>query len=95
MEVKKMAKTDVLHVRVEPSVKTNAEATLSQLGMSISEAINVFLRQVVLKGGLPFEVVLPKYNEVTLRAMKESLGISRSDEKGITDVDELFKELDS
>ena len=43
-----MAKTDILHIRVEPSVKKKAEATLNDLGLSITEAINVFLNQVIL-----------------------------------------------
>lgn len=46
-----MAKTDILHIRVEPSVKKKAEATLNDLGLSITEAINVFLNQVILMMG--------------------------------------------
>ena len=37
-----MAKTDTLHIRIEPSVKEKAEETLSELGLSISDAIDVF-----------------------------------------------------
>ena len=54
-----MAKTETLHIRVNETVKKNAEKTLETLGISISEAINMFLCQVQLKGGLPFEVTLP------------------------------------
>ena len=43
-----MAKTDTLHIRVEPSVKTRAEETLNDLVLSITEAVNVFLKNVVL-----------------------------------------------
>ena len=57
-----MAKTDVLHIRVEPQVKKDADRMLTQLGMSTSEAVNVFLKQVILHGGLPFEIKLPSYN---------------------------------
>lgn len=55
-----MAKTETLHIRVNESVKANAEETLNMLGVSISEAVNMFLCQVNLTGGLPFEVKLPE-----------------------------------
>ena len=43
-----MAKTDTLHIRIEPIVKQRAEKTLNDLGLSITDAINVFLNQVIL-----------------------------------------------
>ncbi|MCM1060838.1 MAG: type II toxin-antitoxin system RelB/DinJ family antitoxin [Eubacterium sp.] len=67
-----MAKTETLHIRVNENVKSNAEATLSRLGISISEAVNMFLCQVELTGGLPFEVKLPAPSR-TLAAAKEDL----------------------
>ena len=54
-----MAKTETLHIRVNENVKANAEKTLEKLGLSISEAVNMFLCQVQLRGGIPFEVQLP------------------------------------
>ncbi len=51
-----MAKTHILHIRVEPKVKEKAEETLNDLGLSISEAVNVFLNQVILNEGIPFEI---------------------------------------
>ncbi|MBP3857291.1 MAG: type II toxin-antitoxin system RelB/DinJ family antitoxin [Ruminiclostridium sp.] len=54
-----MAKTETLHIRVNEQVKANAEETLDMLGISISEAVNMFLCQVNLTGGLPFAVKLP------------------------------------
>ncbi|HBH95477.1 MAG TPA: type II toxin-antitoxin system antitoxin, RelB/DinJ family [Ruminococcaceae bacterium] len=67
-----MAKTETLHIRVNENVKSNAEETLSRLGISISEAVNMFLCQVELTGGLPFEVKLP-VSERTLIRSKEDL----------------------
>lgn len=55
-----MAKTETLHIRVNETVKANAEETLSRLGLSISEAVNMFLCQVDLVGGIPFEAKLPE-----------------------------------
>ena len=55
-----MAKTDTLHIRIEPSIKQRAEETLNDLGLSITEAINVFLNHVILHDGIPFEIKKPK-----------------------------------
>ena len=62
-----MAKNDTIHVRVNEDVKINAEETLNMLGMTLSEAINLFLCQVSLTGGLPFDVRLPMPKEVIVR----------------------------
>lgn len=66
-----MAKTETLHIRVNEKVKANAEETLGLLGVSISEAVNMFLCQVNLTGGLPFEVKLPAPERVTVRSREE------------------------
>ena len=63
-----MAKNDTIHVRVNEDVKNNAEETLSMLGMTLSEAINMFLCQVSLTGGLPFDVRLPMPKEVIVQS---------------------------
>lgn len=66
-----MTKTETLHIRVNENVKSNAEATLSRLGISISEAVNMFLCQVDLTGGLPFEVKLPAPERLIVRSKEE------------------------
>lgn len=88
-----MSKSIVMHIRVEPDVKINAEKILSLLGLSTSDAINIFLRQIILSGSIPFEIKLPVYNEITQRAMKEALEISKSP-GGFKTTEELFKDLD-
>lgn len=55
-----MQKTATLNLRVDPQVKKSAEEVLSQLGLSMSTAIDMFLRQVSLTGGVPFRVSLPE-----------------------------------
>lgn len=55
-----MQKSATLNIRVDPEVKQSAESILSQLGLSMSTAVDIFLRQVSLTGGLPFKVTLPK-----------------------------------
>ena len=55
-----MARTSNIFARVEPEVKEQAERVLEQLGIPMSNAIGLFLRQVVLQRGIPFEMKLPK-----------------------------------
>lgn len=66
-----MAKTETLHIRVNEKVKSNAEETLSRLGISISEAVNMFLCQVELTGGLPFEVRLPASERILVKTKED------------------------
>lgn len=55
-----MQKSATLNLRVDPEVKQSAESVLAQLGISMSSAVNMFLRQVSLTGGIPFRVALPE-----------------------------------
>ena len=54
-----MAKTATLNLRVDPDNKRQAEAILEQLGISMSAAMDMYLKQIVLTGGIPFPVKLP------------------------------------
>ena len=55
-----MARTSNVFARVEPEIKEQAERVLDQLGIPMSNAVGMFLRQVVLQQGIPFEMKLPK-----------------------------------
>lgn len=88
-----MAKTDTLHIRVKPDVKEKAEETLNDLGLSITEAVNVFLNQVILQEGIPFKIEKPKYNKETLQAM-EDVKNNKNVSKTFDTVEEMFEELD-
>lgn len=88
-----MAKTDTLHVRVEPTVKQRAEKTLNDLGLSITEAINVFLNQVILNDGIPFEIRKPKFNKETIAAM-EDVKNGKNISETFDSAEEMFKELE-
>lgn len=88
-----MAKTDTLHIRVEPSVKMKAEKTLNDLGLSITEAVNVFLNQVILHDGIPFKIEKPRYNKETIQAM-DDVKNGKNLSKAFNSVDEMFEELD-
>lgn len=66
-----MAKTSNLNVRVDPDTKSQAEALFSKFGMTVSEAVNVFLHQSIMYGGIPFELRVP--NKETREAMDDAL----------------------
>lgn len=64
-------KNAVIHVRVNDELKSNVETILEELGISLSYSINMYLRQIEIKRGIPFEVVLPneeKSKEIELLA---------------------------
>jgi DNA-damage-inducible protein J len=63
-------KTELIHARVDPKLKNSAERILSKIGISTTEAIRLFLKQVELHRGLPFAVAIP--NADTIAAMKEA-----------------------
>ena len=58
-----MEKTATLNLRVNPTVKEQAEIVLARLGVPMSTAINMYLNQISLTGGIPFAVTLPKASE--------------------------------
>jgi len=92
-----MAKTETLHIRVESAVKAGVENTLKTLGLSTTEAINIFLHQVILTGGLPFEVKNPQYNAETIAAIQEARDIiaGKVPTKSYSTVAELMEDLNS
>ncbi len=55
-----MEKTMTLNLRVNPDVKRRAEEVLSQLGIPMSTAIDIYLKQISMTGGIPFDIMLPK-----------------------------------
>lgn len=55
-----MPKSSSIYTRVEPELKEQVEQVLSQLGIPVANAINLFLHQIVLQKGIPFDVKLPK-----------------------------------
>ncbi|MEO5330011.1 MAG: type II toxin-antitoxin system RelB/DinJ family antitoxin [Magnetococcus sp. THC-1_WYH] len=65
-----MAKTEMIRARVEPELKHAAETVFSTLGLSPTEAITMFYKQISLQKGLPFDVRIP--NAATLEAMRQA-----------------------
>ena len=72
-----MAATVPTQIRIDRDIKGQAAALFSHLGLDMSGAINMFLHQCVLRGGLPFAVEMPHYSKQTLEAMAEARRVSR------------------
>ena len=88
--------TTPTQIRIDKTVKKQANNLFASLGMDMSSAVNIFLRQCILHGGLPFAVEIPQYNQTTLDAMTEAHRISRDpDIKGYTSMDDLKADLES
>jgi addiction module RelB/DinJ family antitoxin len=80
-----LQRTSNVFARVEPEIKTQAEVVLNQLGIPMSNAIGLFLRQVIMQRGIPFEMKLPNREPVSIGAMT-ALELNAELEKGYADV---------
>ncbi len=80
-----------IHARIDAQTKSQAQSILNELGMTLTEAITLYLRQIVFNKGIPFEVKIP--NELTIKTIEKS---ERGEElHKASSVEEMFKELDS
>ena len=86
-----MSKTAIIQARIDPEIKRNAQDILNKLNISMSEAISLYLSQITLHKGIPFEIKIP--NSITAQTLKDSEG--GKELHSVADVDELFQELNS
>lgn len=89
-----MANTTNFSVRMDSEIKRQCEALYGELGMNLTTAINVFLRQSLRAGGFPFEVRMEQPNKETMAAMLEAERIARDPSvKRYSDVEEALRAL--
>ena len=87
--------TTNISIRMDKDLKVAAESLFEELGMNLSTAFNIFVRQSLREGGIPFMISEGKPNKETVAAMLEAERIAKdSAVKGYTSVDELFADLD-
>ena len=85
-----MSKTATVRARIEPDLKQEVEQLFHELGLSTTDAINIFFKQVKLRHGLPFEVAIP--NALTQKVLEESDdGLNLIRHKNIED---MYKSLE-
>ena len=82
-----MGKTATLNLRINPDVKENAESILAQLGIPMATAIDIYLKQISLVGGIPFSVVFPKVANPVNADMMSVSQIHQKLEKGYADIE--------
>jgi len=91
-----MAKTTSsnISIRMDSDLKAAAEALFDELGMSLSTAFNIFVRQSLREGGIPFKITEGRPNQETVAAMLEAERIAKDPSvKGYNNVDDLFADL--
>ena len=82
-------------IRIDSKVKEQANILFADLGLDMSSAVNIFLRQCILRGGLPFNVELPRFSDEVLSAIAEARSISRDpDVKGYDNLKDLKAALE-
>jgi len=87
-ELINMEKSSTLNIRVNPDVKKSAEIVLSQLGVPMATAVDMFLKQVTLTGGIPFAVTLPKQAPNSINAdMMSASQIRDKLKEGLYDIE--------
>ena len=88
-----MATTNI-SIRMDSDLKAQADALFGELGMNLSTAFNVFVRQAIRMQGLPFEISRDVPTQDTLDAMREAEQIARDPmAQGFADMSELLKDL--
>ena len=88
-----MAKSEILTLQIDPNLKEQAEDLFSSLGLTLEEAITLFLQASVQHGGIPFSFEQPLYNQQTELALEETRDIlSGKIHHSTTSVDDLLKD---
>ena len=92
-----MAKTSSLNIRIDPEIKSTVDVIYSRFGITVADAVNIFLHKSIMVGGLPFDMTVPPYNEETLAAMQEAQDIAsgKIETKSYASLAELNAELDA
>lgn len=85
-----------ISIRMDSNLKAQAEALFNELGMNLSTAFNIFIRQSLREGRIPFAVSLNQPNKETMAALIEAEQIANDPNvKGYSDLEELFSDLAS
>ncbi len=82
-------------IRIDSNTKQAATELLNELGLDLSSAVNIFLKQVVLQGGLPFQVKYPQYKPEVIEAMEEAEKLSKNpNTKKYSSFSEALEDID-
>lgn len=88
--------TTNISIRMDTDLKAQADTLFNELGMNLSTAFNIFVRQSLREGRIPFDISLNQPNAETIAAMQEAERIAKDPNvKGYTDMPRLFADLDA
>lgn len=88
------ANTTNISIRMDSDVKAEADALFNELGMSLTTAINIFIRESLREGGIPFAIKIDNPSKETIAAMFEAKKIAKDPSvKGYKDLNKLFTDL--
>ena len=86
--------TTNISIRMDSELKAQADALFNELGMNLSTAFNIFVRQSLREGRIPFSISLDAPNQETIAALREAERIAKDPAvKGYTDLNQLFTDL--
>ena len=86
--------TTNISIRMDSDLKAQAEILFGEMGMNMTTAFNIFVRQSLREGRIPFEISVNNINRETMAAMLEAEIIAKDPSiKGYTDLDKLFADL--
>lgn len=88
--------TSNLNIRMDKDIKEQADQLFNELGLTMTAAVNLFLRASIREQGIPFSLKLDKFNKETIEAIEEGRKIAKDPNvKGYYTVDELKKAMES
>ena len=83
--------TNTITVRVDKETKDNANRVFKEVGLDMSTAVNIFLKQVIRSNGIPFNVSANTPNQTTLNAIREA---EKGNMKSFSSIEDLMEDLD-
>lgn len=89
-----MKKTTILNIHIYKNVKEVSEKVLNDLGINMTTAINMFLREVIRVNGIPF-VIKENLNKETIETIEDSIRLTNDNSKGYSNIDDLKRNLDA
>jgi addiction module antitoxin, relB/dinJ family len=96
-EVRQLEKTANINIWIDPETKNSAEELFAGFGITLADAVNIFLHMSVIEGGMPFEIKQPHFSAETESAIRESREIlsGNTPARHYSSARELFRELDA
>lgn len=82
-----------INIRIDKNVKETSEKVFEDLGLNMTTAVNMFLRQVIRVNGIPFEIKGNTPNQETINAIEESIRLANDNTKGYTSIEDLKNAL--